>query len=295
MTWLLLALFTGAGVAVRDAVLKRGSGAFDEYRTILGISVTTALLLAVPFLFVPFPPLGPRLVEALIGSGVPNIVAYVLLAKAVKLSDLSLVAPLMGLTPLFLLVTSPIIVGEVPGPLGVAGVVLIVIGTYVLNARDIRRGPLEPLRAVARDPGARLMLGVAFIWSISANYDKIGIEASSALAWPLLLNLVIALTIGVIVASRGRRGLHAALPDRPRPRRRESWYVAAGGAVNAASLVAQMTALTLTLVPYVIAVKRTSVLFSVLIGALLFREQRIRERAAGAVLILAGVVLFALQ
>lgn len=304
MTWLLLSLFTAASVAARDAILKRGSTQLDEYRSLLAITSTTVFVLALPFLFVPFPRPGPRLAEALIGSGGPNIVAYVLLAKAVKYSDLSLVAPLMGLTPLFLLVTSPLIVGEVPGALGIVGVLLIVCGAYVLNLRDIRRGALEPLRAIARDRGARLMLGVALLWSISANYDKVGVEASSVLAWPLLVNAVMALAMLGMVAARARGGWRDS-PHRMaaadgalephRPRRRETGYLLIGGVVNAASIVAQMTALTLTLVPYVIAVKRTSVLFSVLIGALLFRESRIRERAAGALLILAGVILFALQ
>jgi len=323
MLWLALSLFTAASIAVRDAIVKRGASALDEYTAVLGISATTVLVLLLPFLFIPFPPLERGVLVGLAGSGGPNLIAYVLLAKAVKYSDLSLVAPLMGLTPLFLLVTSPLIVGEVAGPLGMVGVLLIVIGTYVLNLRDFRHGPLAPLRALARERGARYMLGVAFLWSISANYDKIGIEASSPLAWPLLVNLLIAVVMGGLVLARrrmpalrvGRAAGGQAAADRddaageagvaagraigkvaPGPARHVEWRIlAVGGAVNALSISAQMYALTLTLVPYVIAVKRSSVLFSVVLGALAFGEARIRERALGAVLILGGIVLFALR
>lgn len=299
MLWLALSLFTAVSVAVRDAIVKRGARALDEYTAVLGISATTAAAMAVPFLVGrPFPELGPRLPVALLGSGLPNVLAYILLAKAVKRSDLSLVAPLMGLTPLFLLLTSPLIVGEVAGPWGVAGVLLIVAGTYLLNLRDLRHGPLEPLRVLLRDPGARMMLAVAFIWSISANFDKVGVEASSPFAWVLLINVTIATTMGLIVLAR-RAGRWTPAPaiaaEAAAGRRREVALVLAGGAINAASLAAQMTALTLTLVPYVIAVKRSSVLFSVALGWIFFGERRIRERALGAALILAGVVLFSLR
>ncbi|NJL34456.1 MAG: hypothetical protein HC893_12080 [Chloroflexaceae bacterium] len=67
------------------------------------------------------------------------------------------------------------------------------------------------------------------------------------------------------------------------------------GLLNAISLAAQMTALTLTLVAYVISVKRTSTVMSVLWGGLLFKEQHLRERLLGALVMLAGVVIISLS
>ena len=295
MGWFTLALLTGGLVALRDALLKGGAtGSADEYTTIFTLSTTTAVLLGVVLLAVGVPPAGAGLTIAILGSAVPNVLAYLLLVRSLRLSDLSLVAPLMGLTPLFLLVTSPLILGERAAPLGLLGVLLIVIGAYVLNVEDIRHGVLAPFRALLRDRGARIMLGVAFLWSISANFDKIGVQATSPIAWPVVVHGFIALALGpVVLARRVERG--RARSDRVVPPRGSApILMLLAGLVNALAMIAQMTALTLTLVPYVIALKRTSVLFSVGLGRLLFGEGHIRARAFGASIILAGVIVFAL-
>lgn len=294
MGWFSLALLTGALVALRDALMKRGARRADEYATIFMLSATTVVLLGLVLIVVGVPRLGAGLPAAILGSAVPNVLAYVLLVRSVRLSDLSLVAPLMGLTPLFLLVTSPLILGESAGALGLLGVLLIVIGAYVLNAGDVRHGALEPFRALLRDRGARTMLGVAFLWSISANYDKIGVQATSPIAWPVVVHAIVALALAPVVLARrgGRRqarsdGVTSSGGGMPP-------LILLAGLANALAMVTQMTALTLTLVPYVIALKRTSVLFSVGLGRLMFGEGHMRERALGASLILAGVIVFAL-
>ena len=56
-----------------------------------------------------------------------------------------------------------------------------------------------------------------------------------------------------------------------------------------------MTAISLTLVTYVIAIKRTSVIMSVLWGAIIFKEKGIKERLVGAVIMVLGVVLIVLS
>jgi drug/metabolite transporter (DMT)-like permease len=60
-------------------------------------------------------------------------------------------------------------------------------------------------------------------------------------------------------------------------------------------LVTHVVSVSMTEVAYMVSVKRTSLLFGVVLGYLLFREGRIRERFAGAALMLAGFVLVVLS
>ena len=55
-------------------------------------------------------------------------------------------------------------------------------------------------------------------------------------------------------------------------------------------IVSHMLALSLTQVAYMISVKRLSLVFGVLYGHLMFREEGLRERLAGTLLMLAGIV-----
>jgi len=52
-----------------------------------------------------------------------------------------------------------------------------------------------------------------------------------------------------------------------------------------------MLALNLAIVPYVIAIKRTSTVMSVLWGTLVLREPGLRERLLGTLVMVLGVVL----
>jgi len=63
------------------------------------------------------------------------------------------------------------------------------------------------------------------------------------------------------------------------------------GFFTAATLIFQMLAIQLTLVAYVISIKRTSALMVVVFGAIFFREKGLKHRLAGVLLMLAGVVL----
>ena len=56
-------------------------------------------------------------------------------------------------------------------------------------------------------------------------------------------------------------------------------------------VLSHFTALSMTDVAYMISVKRTSLIFSVIYGKFLFGEKNTGERLLGSVLMVAGVVL----
>jgi drug/metabolite transporter (DMT)-like permease len=65
------------------------------------------------------------------------------------------------------------------------------------------------------------------------------------------------------------------------------------GGLSAVMIFSHFAAIARIDAAYMIAVKRTSLLFGVLYGGLWFREEHIAERLLGAALMLAGVLLIA--
>jgi drug/metabolite transporter (DMT)-like permease len=65
------------------------------------------------------------------------------------------------------------------------------------------------------------------------------------------------------------------------------------GLVAAIRSVFQMSAIALTLVAYVISIKRTSVIFGILFGVLILKEKGLSERLTGAFIMVVGVFLIA--
>ncbi|MGZ7069890.1 MAG: EamA family transporter, partial [Methanobacterium sp.] len=67
------------------------------------------------------------------------------------------------------------------------------------------------------------------------------------------------------------------------------------GFFSALAIVTQYIAITTLLVPYVIAIKRTSTIMSVLFGSLIFKEKGIKGRLLGAGIMVLGVILITLS
>lgn len=287
MPWFLLAISVAFLQSVKDVYNKTQLQDFDEY--IIGCSLTffTSLFLSPLLFFIEIPQLGNNFWLALLVSGSLNAIAFTVYLRAIKISDLSIIAPITTFTPLFLLITSPLIVGEFPKPLGVMGVLLIVVGSYLLNIKEKHQGHLAPFRAIVRDKGSRLALLVSFIWSLTSNFDKIGVQNSSPIFWGISIFFTISMLLLPIVLQKSHRSLYKLQTG--------GWKLVVYGMINSVAMGCQMVAINLTLVAYVIAVKRSSALFSVILGKIVLKEKGIKERFLGAGIMVAGVFLITLS
>lgn len=287
MVWFIFAFLTAFFESLKDVFSKKSLKNIDEYVVSWSLRFF-ALIFLIPFLFfVEIPSLGDKFWIALFVSGSLNVVTTILYMKAIKYSDLSDTIPMVAFTPLFLLITSPLIVGEFPSFIGLIGVLLIVFGSYILNIKKRSDGYLAPFKALLKEKGPRLMLLVAFIWSIGSNFEKIGVQNSSPIFWVIAVNAFISIVIFPIMIYKSKKSLEqistsykALIPI---------------GIFAALTLLFQMTAINMTLVTNVISIKRTSVIMSVLFGYFIFKEKNIKERLVGALIMIIGVLLITLS
>ncbi|MEM1393247.1 MAG: DMT family transporter [Cyanobacteria bacterium P01_H01_bin.150] len=129
--------------------------------------------------------------------------------------------------------------------------------------------------------------GVVLVWSLTANIDKIGVQNSSPIIWTITAHLSVAVFTLPIVF----------LKSKPNIQNLKSNFrnLILIGFINTLAILCQMSALQLALVSFVIAVKRTSALFNVLWGWLIFKEQGIKERIAGSIIMIIGVIVITLS
>ncbi|HIQ49622.1 MAG TPA: EamA family transporter [Nanoarchaeota archaeon] len=266
--------------SLKDLIIKKGLKEIDEY-TLAFSTRFFALFLFFPFLLIyKIPEIKQEFWLALFVSGSINILTTILYIKALKYSELSLAKPITTFTPLFLLITSPLIVGEMPSFLGFCGVILIVLGAYILNIKQIKENFLAPIKALFKEKGVKLMFIVAFLWSISSNFDKIGVTSSSPIFWIFSIHLFISICLFPFAYTKVfRNGLKKSVK-----------IIIPLGFISGISLLCQMIALKLTLVVYVISIKRMSSVISVIFGYLFLNEKNIKERLLGALIMVIGAV-----
>lgn len=288
MGWFTFSLFTVFFESTKDVFSKRSLREDADEDVVSWSMRFFALPFLIPLLFfVGFPSLGKQFLIALFIGGSLDVITTILYMKAIKNSDLSVAVPMVTFTPLFLLITSPLILGEFPKFFGLIGIILIVTGSYLSNIKEKRKGYLAPFRAILMGIGPRLMLAVAFIWSISSNIDKIGVRNSSPIFWVVAMSTFTALVmfpIMLIKSGRNRNQIQKSLRS-----------LIPIGLCSAMTSIFQMTAINLTLVSYVISIKRTSVIMSVLFGYFIFKEKGVKERLTGASIMVIGVLFIALS
>lgn len=286
MLWLPLSLLNAFFESVSNALGKRGAQKID----ILSVAWSQrffALFILIPLSFLThsFHSVNSVFWIALLVTSALNTITSILFVKAIKDSPLSLTLPIVTLTPLFLLISSPFIVGELPKPLGVVGIISTVIGSYILNLSKRIHGPLEPIFSIFKEEGPRLMLIIAIIWSVTSNIDKIAVRNSNPILFSLVSTIVVLLFLTIVLQIK-KTSFNTIF--------RNSKVLAPIGFASGLSTVFQMIAISITLVPNVITVKRTSAIFGTIWGKLFFKEENIKERLIGTIIMVLGVVLIVL-
>lgn len=211
--------------------------------------------------------------------------------KALKSGELSLIFPLINLTPLFMFFTSPLIGKEFPRPITIPGILLIVTGAYLLNLERGQRDFFAPIKALWHHKGARYMTGVAFFWSLAGNTDKIGVLHSSAPFWGASVKTGVALFMLPVVLMQSRKNRREPSPAAPEKKSGRAWlFLLILPLILAINIICNMEAYKLTLAINVVSVKRLSSLFSILLAWLFLGEKNIRQRMGAAAVMVAGVL-----
>jgi len=215
-----------------------------------------------------------------------EVLSQLLYMKAIQVSPLSVTIPFLALSPIFLIATSFLMLGERIDRSGLLGILLIALGSYMLNIDKAAYGFFSPLKAIVKEQGSWLMVIVAAIFSITANLGKMAIQETNPLFFALFLNGV----MGVLLFP-----FPLLLSDRPVRRIREHLPVHIGiGIAMALMVLFHMMAIVRVEVAYMISIKRTSLIFSVLFGCIFLHESHCRQRAVGSLVMFAGVVLILL-
>lgn len=204
--------------------------------------------------------------------------------KALKVSPLSLTVPFLAFTPGFIILTGWIILGEEISPGGFCGIILIIVGAYFLNLSKTRYGLLDPLMAIFREPGSRLMLLVSFLYAFTSTIGKLAIIHSNPYFFGIIYNIALLMLLTLFLPAAAN-----AEPGKNLLRRPLIGLIL--GALVATTIFSHMLAISMTNVAYMISLKRTSLLFGVLYGALWFKEEKITERLTGAIIMITGVFI----
>ena len=175
----MLSLTAALSTAVNDAISKSFFSDLTPYEMAL-----IRLLYAFPYLFiglfmVPWPKLDMTFWVCLAICLPLELAAILLYMRAIKVSPLSLAIPFLAFTPVFVILTGYLLLGETLSIYGITGIILIVLGSYVLNLSKMKYEWLNPFKAIFKEQGSWLILLTSLIYSFTATLGKLAIKHSS--------------------------------------------------------------------------------------------------------------------
>ncbi|MBI2659090.1 DMT family transporter [Candidatus Woesearchaeota archaeon] len=281
MLWAFLSVVSGLGDAVIFALMKKLKPVNSS------IVVWVQYAFALPFLLILLHFNYPEKINADVYwnaalNGILLIITTYMLIKALQTSKLSVSLPMLSLTPLFLVMLSYFMLREIPSKAGFIGILLIVAGAYTTNLKSEHR-LLEPFRSLFKIKGSFYVIIVAFVWSITSNLFKIGIIDSNAIFFTVLVYSFISLMMIPILLINPNKKL-AEIGQNIKP-------LALLGVSSAFMIALASYAMAIAIVPYVISLKRSSLVFSIFIGYFVFKERSIRNSLIGTIIMLVGGIL----
>jgi drug/metabolite transporter (DMT)-like permease len=284
--WILFSFLSAFLQSSYQVVVKKVSNAYSPNTLSAGYFFIAAPLIIVYIFIFGIPELNINFYLALFVAAIINAVGLFFFYYGLSRVELSASAPILATTPVFALLTGYIILNESPTLSGAVGVLIVVFGLIVLNFKIKKPGDLietkvEFDRSRKRRMGVVFLFIVAFLWSLGANFDKMVATNSSAIFGSLASCATIGFFMLCVTFFKKERGILL--------NKNNFKNILLLGILAVFASLVWYSALSLGLVVYTIAIRRLSALFGIFFGYFIFKEKNIKQRIAGAIIILVGI------
>lgn len=286
--WFYLALSCALFYSFRGILEKRIIQNVNKY--ILGLAIR---LFAIPFFLIPFvfspSSLAPIFhlnlsfwfaifMVCCVNTPIETVFYY----EALKNEEITLVLPILALSPVLTIVWG-LFLKEVPTIFGFLGVLCIILGIYALKLEQAKEGLLQPILHLKNNRAIRLMAIVMLSQSVSGIFDKIGVSNSNAYVYLAINYIGVSITLYFIALYKARSHLGQLV--------RYFRQFALIAVLIAAYTLLYGLALQVGFAGYVVAIKSSYILFTILLGLLFFKEEDAKQKILASGFIFAGLVL----
>jgi drug/metabolite transporter (DMT)-like permease len=206
-----------------------------------------------------------------------------------KGADLSIAMPLFACLPIFSCLLGYLLFGEVPSKVGGGGACLIVVGAYLLLLkRPIRENFHQPLKRLFSDKACQFIVLSSAIGAVLFVGQRFGVMHSSPVTFfTMTIAVDFIIFLGVVICQRATLVRPALTP-------RLLSLLTSTGIAWSIGLTCLYASYNYTLSVYAGSVMQIQTLFSITLGALLFKEQEYLQRLLAGLLMVCGVVMISI-
>jgi uncharacterized membrane protein len=219
-------------------------------------------------------------------SGFVHFIYWYFLTKALEKGDLSLIYPIMRSSPALVLIFSIIILGENVSALGVAGILLVAIGVYIINMESLVFSELfRPFRAMIRDRAIQFAFLTLFSVAGYTLVDKLAVSQMHPVVFAYIYPWISLSLFSSYI-----------FKVKPNDVLKKEWRTHKGsilicGVLSIFGYFLILVAFTMERMSYVAGLRQLSIVFAVLLGGQILKEKNKRIRIAASIIIFIGAYL----
>jgi len=288
--WFFEALFFSLWTALSIFLIKKWSSKIPSSVLLLFTFLFTLPWMVILILLTGgFPKAGIMLYFFMLASAIFDIVAFYSYFKSIKISEISLIGPISSFSPVFTTLFAFMFLNEIPNGLRLIGILLIVIGSYVLSLGGNKKGLLASLINLFKNKGVLLSLFAMFLWSITPIFQKQAIFQTNPTT-PLFASFV-----GMVFATIYFLAINTSAFKKYKQDIKDNLLTLIIYGLGAAlAQLAAYSAFASNYLGYVTAIMKSSGIFTVIIGGIFLKEKTMGKKIIGSVIMVAGVLLLAI-
>ncbi|MEA3229382.1 MAG: DMT family transporter [archaeon] len=275
----LCAILAGLSAIVEKKTLRKQHAM--EFSAALAIF---NLLIVLPFLAkADISSIPIELYPFIFGVSILGSIAFLLIAKSLRHMEISQVSPLLNFGPVFLVVAAYIFLNETITTVQLAGILLIVTGSYILEIDHGFQNILDPLRKMFSSRYIVYILLALILYTFSSIGDKIILNIISPITYIIVVQFFIAINFIVLITI-----FHDGIHGIKRGIRNAGKWILIVAILTTSYRLFQAQAVSMAFVSLVTPIKRTSTLLTTLVGGEIFHEDNLAKKAIACVIMLLG-------
>ena len=223
------------------------------------------------------------------GSGFTHFLYWLFLTNAYKEGDLSHVYPIMRSSPALVLVIAILFLGEQVSLQGVTGILLVAVGVYIINMKQISGEELlAPLISLFHDRSTQFAFLTLIAVAFYSVVDKMAVDYIHPILFAFFhLFFGMCYYTPYIIFTKNAAKI------------KKEWHSGPGriilsGVIGIVGYALILFAFTIERVSYIVSLRQTSIVFAVLMGSHFLKEKHGGIRLAGALIIFAGGFLISM-
>jgi drug/metabolite transporter (DMT)-like permease len=288
MTWFAIALlsaFLSAFAAITQKKVLFNLGAL-QFSFLLSI---VNLVFSIPFFFfIDYTTINSFNLIILLIKSIIGVGAFFCVMLSLKNLEISNALPLLALTPGFIAVFAFIFLGESLKAMEVVGLVVLIIGTYLLESQSLKE-IFYPFSVFIKSKYHRFVILALLLFTASSILDKLLLVKLklSPVSLTAFQHIYFAFLFSIIYFFFRKK----SEPITTSISKNNFGWIALISVLTIGYRFTQVAAIGMASVALVLAVKRTSVFWATIIGGKIFSDKDLLKRSVAAVLILIGAIL----